>query len=189
MTIIPTAAGIFGVVWGTHTYRESQVLKRKEIIFPLIDMFDRSEKMEIAKRILDDFPDIQRRFFDNGKIDKEKFKIDHPEDYYHKTHLKEILKIHKEKDDEGHYNYAKEREILRKFDDAERVIRDSFDNLLAFFKKLEYLRKINLIRQEDLSYFRYYIDRAAEDPAVLEYVKNYDFQLGEGLIDERFRRR
>jgi hypothetical protein len=177
-TAIPTLAGIFGVYWGTHTYRGSQVLKRKEIVFPLMDEFDEPEKMEVAKRILDDFPDVKKKYLDPKKI-----KTIKPEGYYHKRHLGEILKFHKVPHDD-----AKEREILCSFDDGEREIRHSFDRLLAFFSKLEYLRKIELIREEDLSYFRYYIDKAAENSNVLAYVEKYEFELGDGLVHKRFRR-
>lgn len=60
---------------------------------------------------------------------------------------------------------------------GEREIRCSFDALLAFFSKLEYLRKIQLIREEDLTYFRYYINKAAENEGVRTYVEKYDFKL------------
>ena len=131
-TAIPTLAGIFGVFWGTHTYRESQVLKRKEIVFPLMDEFDGSEKMEVAKRILDDFSDIKKRFLDPKKI-----KTMRQEGYYHKHHLSEILRNHRVPDDDD-----KDRENLCSFDDGEIEIRHSFDALLNFFSKLEYLRKM-----------------------------------------------
>jgi hypothetical protein len=177
-TAIPTLAAIFGLFWGTHTYRESQVLKRKEIVFPLMDEFDESEKMEVAKRILDDFSGIKKRFLDPKKIKTVK-----PEGYYHKHHLDEILRFHRVPDDDD-----KDRENLCSFDDGESEIRHSFDTLLAFLSKLEYLRKIQLIREEDLCYFRYYINKAAENKDVRAYVKDYDFQLGDGLLHEAFKR-
>ena len=177
-TAIPTLAAIFGVFWGTHTYRESQVLKRKEIVFPLMDEFDESEKMEVAKRILDDFSDIKKRFLDPKNIKTVKH-----EGYYHKHHLDEILRFHKVPDDDD-----KDRENLCSFDDGESEIRHSFDTLLAFLSKLEYLRKIQLIREEDLCYFRYYINKAAENKDVRAYVKDYDFQLGDGLVHEALAR-
>ena len=177
-TAIPTLAAIFGVFWGTHTYRESQVLKRKEIVFPLMDEFDKSEKMEVAKRILDDFSGIKKRFLDPKNIKTVKH-----EEYYRKHHLDEILRFHKVPDDDD-----KDRENLCSFDDGESEIRHSFDTLLAFFSKLEYLRKIQLIREEDLSYFRYYINTAADNKDVRAYVKDYDFQLGDGLVHEAFAR-
>lgn len=58
---------------------------------------------------------------------------------------------------------------------GEKEIRASFDALLEFFSKLEYLRMIGLILQEDLSYFQYYIKKASDDPAVCKYVKDYKF--------------
>jgi hypothetical protein len=39
-TLIPTAVGGVGAFWGIFTYREAQKLKRKEILFPLIEELD-----------------------------------------------------------------------------------------------------------------------------------------------------
>ena len=47
-------AGIGGLIWGIYTYNESQILKRQEILFPLIKEFDESDKVYYSKAILDD---------------------------------------------------------------------------------------------------------------------------------------
>ncbi|NOJ27041.1 MAG: hypothetical protein DA330_03405 [Nitrososphaera sp.] len=52
---IPTGVGLGGFLWGIHTYRQGQNLKRKDILFSLIDEFDKSKKMDLAKKILDGF--------------------------------------------------------------------------------------------------------------------------------------
>ena len=167
-TVIPTAAGLFGVLWGVHTYRQSQLLKRKETIFPLIAEYDESTKMEIAKRILDDFTDIKKKFFE-GKIFVAELKGD---EYYTIKNLHDILR-----DDT----------IATKFDEGEDEIRDGFDSLLAFFGKLEYLLRIGLIRRTDLSYFQYYIYKVSGNKEVRDYVKLYNFQLY-GMLDSRLNR-
>lgn len=115
VTVIPTLAGLFGLFCGTHTYRDGQILKRKEIIFSLIAEYDESEKMHVAKRILDDY----------------------------NLNLNEVLgKVNSsppQKSIDRYYNKSKLKDILRggvEFDDGEEAIRDSFDSLLAFFGKL-----------------------------------------------------
>ena len=54
-TVVPTAVGGAGFVCGILTYKQGQNLKRKEILFSLIREFDNSEKMDLAKKILDGF--------------------------------------------------------------------------------------------------------------------------------------
>jgi hypothetical protein len=56
-------------------------------------------------------------------------------------------------------------------------IRESFDTLLDFFCKLEYLLSIGLLKYEELTYFKYYIDRAAENNSVVNYIRMYEFPL------------
>ena len=56
-------------------------------------------------------------------------------------------------------------------------IRKSFDGLLDFFCKLEYLLGIGLLKYEELSYFNYYIERAADNHSVVNYVRMYEFPL------------
>ena len=62
-------------------------------------------------------------------------------------------------------------------DIGEVAIRDSFDSLLLFFAKLEYLVKINHIRLKYIDYFMYYINRASNDKAIRRYIHYYDFPL------------
>ncbi len=60
---------------------------------------------------------------------------------------------------------------------GDKPVRDSFDSLLDFFSKLEYLFSIDLLTQQQLEYFRYYINQAAESNAVVNFVKIYNFPL------------
>jgi hypothetical protein len=161
--IIPATVGLFGLIWGTHTYKDSQILKRKEILFPLMEEFDKSQPMIVAKKILDDFQTIKRDYSDGDKDWKER------DEYYTKSNLERILRDHKIEDIH---------------DNGERRIRESFDYLLAFFSKLEYLLKIHLIKENEIFYFRWYINRAAENEAIVGYVKRYEFQL-DGTLHSR----
>ena len=53
-TILATVLGIGGLFWGLYTYRGAQTLKRQQILFPLIEEFDKPSEMSIAKALLDD---------------------------------------------------------------------------------------------------------------------------------------
>jgi hypothetical protein len=53
--ISTVAVGIGGLAIGIITYYWAQVSRRKEALFPLMEQFDSSEGMSIAKTILDDF--------------------------------------------------------------------------------------------------------------------------------------
>jgi Predicted ATPase involved in replication control, Cdc46/Mcm family len=54
-TLVPTVVGAVGLFNALRTYRDGQLLKRKDLIIPLIDQFDNSEDLFLAKAILDDF--------------------------------------------------------------------------------------------------------------------------------------
>ena len=60
---------------------------------------------------------------------------------------------------------------------ADGKIRFSFDKLLDFFSKLEYLLSIGLLTDKEIDYFRYYIDKAGRNEAVVNYVIAYNFPL------------
>lgn len=87
--------------------------------------------------------------------------------YYGRGNLPHILRNHK-------------REPVT--DCGELAIRESFDYLLGFFGKVWYLYNIKLIRGEELEFFKYYLDKAAKNPAVKAYVKIYPFPMYERLI-------
>jgi hypothetical protein len=157
-TIIGAAAGLGGLFWGLYTYKKEQLLKRKDILFPLIKELDEESKVIIyAKNILDD------------RNIKPEQGWKYPDDYYNIENLEIILRYHKPKG------------II---DPGEVAIRRSFDALLDFFCKLEYLRKIKLIKAEEIEYFNYYIKKAADEPSVISYVRNYNFPLY-GILDNR----
>ena len=52
--LLPTAVGGFSALWGIHVYRDGQRLKRKDILFPLVEELHKSKTMRNAQLILDD---------------------------------------------------------------------------------------------------------------------------------------
>jgi hypothetical protein len=48
--------GSIGLFWAIHTYKKGQILKRQEILFPLIEEFnDKESLIHVAREILYDF--------------------------------------------------------------------------------------------------------------------------------------
>lgn len=153
--IIGTLAGIITVIIGLFTYGQSQTIKKKdiqkEIVFPLIDEFDnKSPNTTLAKLILDD---VKIKSNDDN----------YAYGQYNVDRLKKVLAYHEKKGNEP-------------WDKGDGYVR-SFDALLDFFVRLEYLQSIGLLTKKEINYFRYYIDRAAENPAVVNYIKEYKFPL------------
>jgi hypothetical protein len=173
MTLIPTAVGGFGAIWGIYTYRKGQTLKRKEILFPLISELDKSKKMFVAKAIFDDFtcniPDYVTKESEWEKIIHEDFQ--HPErlkKYYNMGNLPDILRQHVE-----------DREVT---DPREIIVRASFDAMIKFYGKIEYLRNIGLLNDQDIQYFKYYYNKLVCTPAVRNYVRRYRLPLKGSLF-------
>jgi hypothetical protein len=155
-TSIAAVAGLAAFIWGMYTYRKEQHIKRKDILFPLIEEFDRSPELKYAKEILDD-----------RIVSGSCWKFSN--DYYHKDNLQIILRS---------------PDVRPITDPGEDEIRRSFDSLLDFFCKLEYLLGIKLIKHEELYYFRYHIRKAADQPSVIKYMNQYQFPLY-GELDRR----
>lgn len=145
--IIPSI-GIGTLIVAIITYHRNQIIKRADVIFPLITEFDNSEKMFFAKKILDNFH----------------IRVTNQGPNWHKGDLSVILRI--PSTDES-YSYS----------DDQIKIRESFDALLDFLCKLDYLIKINLITKNELSYFNYYVDRLVNEPSIIKYLKNFNFPL------------
>lgn len=152
---LPSVVALIAIVWGILEYRNAQKLKRKQILFKLVHEFDYSSEMYLAQRILDDFNVVE--YFRERKI-----KFRHREAYYFASNLKRLLRDHKKIPIE---------------DPGERAIRDSFDALLEFFGKLEYLLEVGLIEKKELLYFQYFLDKCQASDAVMKYVKTYGFPL------------
>jgi hypothetical protein len=70
-------------------------------------------------------------------------------------------------------------------DPRERAVRASFDNLIAFYYRLQYLHQIGLIKDMELDYFKYYAHEAFEIKENKEPIWNYIDKYGLPL-DRRF---
>jgi YVTN family beta-propeller protein len=154
-----TIAAIVTALIGIRTYKQSQVLKNKDvlkdIIYPLVEEFDNRSKFGIAKDLLDD----KSVKFETNEKDPAN---DYPNRVYLKNKLDVILRDH---------NKRRINTI------GEEKIREAFDHFLDFLVKLEYLVNIELVSMEQISYFKYFIDIAAENKGVKNYVRIYKFPL------------
>jgi hypothetical protein len=156
---IVSIIGLGGLFFGIYTYMKSQVAKRVEVLFPLIKEFDESKTMNHAKFLLDAHYII---------IKEKKEEEEVPEvTGWNKDDLELVLRDHR----------------IEPIGSAEAEIRESFDSLLDFFCKLDYLLEIKQITKQEILYFRYYIDKVKTELAVLNYIKIYKFPL-HGYLDE-----
>ena len=157
--LIVAFGGLAGLMWGVYTYSESQTIKRKDLLFPLIKEFDESKEMQLAKDILDDKPVT---ITEGEGADAISYT-------YHVSNIEDILRDHR----------------VRSIDKTgEEMIRNSFDSLLDFFVKLDYLTEIKLLKKKEILYFQYYISKVADNPAITKYVTTYKFPL-QGNLHEK----
>lgn len=79
-----------------------------------------------------------------------------------KSLVKELLRNHTERSVTG---------------EGEHRARQSFDDLLDFFTKLDYYLTLKLISKQELNYFLYFIQRCAfkADGAVMKYAETYGY--------------
>jgi hypothetical protein len=157
-TLVPTAVGAIGLFNALQTYRESQVLKRKDIILPLIDEFDNSDDLFLAKAMLDDFtcnipPAETKNVFLKKFYEVSKTELD----FYNRSNLNNFLRYHKDRESEPVIS-LKEREV-----------RKSFDSMIYFYFKLQYLYRIGLLKDKELYYFKYYMRLAFKDEQYKDY--------------------
>lgn len=168
----PLIIGAIGFFWGMHTYRISQKVRRQEILVPLICEIDKSDEMFLAKAILDDFTCNVPTPRTNSEIPNEFMNPD--TNYYNRKNLAEFLRFHLDKS---------AKQIV---DPRERAVRASFDTLIAFYYRLQYLHKIGLIKDMELAYFQYYAKEAFEDTdssiPIWNYIEKYNLPLDKNFI-------
>lgn len=160
--IIGGALTVGGFIKGLIEFSKTNKIKRAEFLEKLILEFN-DPKMFIAKRILDDFwiethgdPEMtDSKLLESGSLKKKE-----PAEL--KQLVKKLLRSHS---DESVTGYGEHR------------ARQSFDDMLDFFTKLEYYLSLKLISKQELSYFKYYFERCAykADGAVLDYAENYGY--------------
>lgn len=152
ISAITAAGAIFTLFIGILTYRQSQVLKKKEImkeiIQPLIEAYQ-AEGLKIAIDILSGL----------------RVHIEHST--YDRITLPQILR------DPSSNQTASNSPLSN----HEKQIRASFDTLFRFLVKLEYHVIIGLLSTKDLTYFNPIIQKTAEDASVINYMKFNAFPL------------
>ncbi len=150
--IIPTVVAGDTAIFGLITYREGQKLNRKDLIIPLINEFDSSEDLFLAKALLDDFTCNVPPWDTKSEILKGLFNMsDDDFKYYDRTKLPQFLRIHRDK----HGNVYEKVEKITSL--KERAVRRSFDSMVYFFFKLQYLYGLGLLSKKDLFYFLLYM--------------------------------
>lgn len=142
--------------------RSAQAQSRRDTVNKLISEYRRSEKIQLALKILDDF-------VVEPLDEKDIVKPKHPPDYYRISNLGSILKDHSK----GSIT-----------DPGEIAIRDAFDELLDFLGILGYYLSVEVITKQDLSYFEYYIKKLKDNKAVENYANIYGFEGYKQLIDK-----
>jgi hypothetical protein len=173
--VITAIGAVVGLLVAVFTYRqnskqsqqnfiEAQRTRKlellKDVIVPLIETYDAAHVMNIATDILDDGPyqlqknDPSYYRYKNGLIDKKALEI--------------TLRDH-EKDQTS---------------PGEDEVRNSFDELLGFFARLEYTIDLDLVNRDQLNLFNYFIEKAAENPGVTQFVRIYKAPLY-GKLDPR----
>jgi len=174
-TLIPTLVGALTVFIALITYWKGQLINRKDLIIPLINEFDNSEDLFLAKAILDDFTCNIPTSNTNSKILKSLYNMSKNDfEFYSKSNLKQFLRYHEDP------------EAWPVTSIKERTVRRSFDSMIYFFFKLEYLYRIGLLKKKELYYFKYYMYLAFHkyDTGLWEYVDKYNLPLDQNFVDE-----
>lgn len=167
ISALTAASGIATILFGIKTYKQTsqknieelKLNRLKEVMIPLINEYDKPGKMDWAKQILDEK--------DLGPHHPTE---DYPYGFYTEERLLHSLMDHKKR--------------TESWDKGDGIVRSSFDTLLNFFVKLEYLRSIGLLTYNDLNFFHHIIDKAANNKAVVNYAKRYNFPL-KGILHNK----
>jgi hypothetical protein len=172
-------AGITAGALGVLTYRRGQTLKRQEILFPLIAEFDTSERMFLAKAVLEEFTcnsiellikNSETLSWLKNLIREDEQESDLQKKAFRKSNLSNTLGNRDKESCCPGKNYS--------FDERQVAVRTSFDALIKFCAKLEYLYKVGLLEEDELTYFFYYYHKLEENEAVQKYVESYNLALG-----------
>jgi hypothetical protein len=156
-SIATSAVGIVGGWSAVITSRKNQIIKRQEIVLPLIKEFEHDKFIRYAEALIYHIP------------------VQIP--------VKGNLRKYTNKDLQRLLNGNKDLELYE-LDDDEITIRSTIDSLLNFFGKLAYLIDIHILTRQDIGYFRDYAEKAAADIAVMEFVKEFHYDLFLLLLDQ-----
>jgi hypothetical protein len=174
-TLIPTLVGAATAFIALITYWKGQLLNRKDLIIPLMKEFDNSEDLFLAKAIMDDFTCNIPPSNTNSEILKNLYNMSQDDfEFYNKSNLKEFLRDHRDPEAEPVTSIK------------ERTVRRSFDSMIYFFFKLEYLYRIGLLKKKELYYFKYYMNLAfhENDTGLWDYVDHYKLPLDRNFVDQ-----
>jgi len=153
---------LLGLIKGLVEFIKNNRIRRAEFLEKLIVEFNGSN-LFLAKRILDDFwietegtPEMSDAdLIKLGSVEKkEKNEL--------RRLVNDLLRNHAERSVTGN---------------GEHRARQSFDDLLDFFTKLDYYLSLSLISKNELHYFLYYFERCAykADGAVMQYASTYGY--------------
>ena len=165
ISLVALVGGLITAAIGLATYRQNQALKKKDImkdiIVPLIAEYD-SDKFKIATDLLDNKGGPIDRF--NGKMRKSTI------------------------DDLPYLLRDRHGEPAHLLTDPNKRVREAFDAFINFLIKLEYLVSVGILDKDEhgIDYFSYFIDLAAKQNDVLNYIEWYRFPL-RGILDTRLK--
>ena len=167
--LVAIFGGVVAFLFGRFEYLKSVKVRRAEFLDKLAQEFN-DPKMFLAKKILDDFwiepngdPNLSDEHLvylgSREKIEKELLK----------EQVKSLLRHHSEEPVTGY---------------GAHKARQSFDDLLDFFTKMQHYLDLKLVRKKDLRYFTYYLRKCVRkaDGAVLKYAKHYEYPSISKLI-------
>lgn len=169
---IGAGTAIVGLFTYRHGQKQSQELKKKEIIsdivLPLKSEYNNSKEMIIAKHILD------YEWYEFKSLENIDDRLKYREEGGKKYVTPELL-----------YIVLRDHNTVRVDSVLEKEIRTSFDYLLEFFSRLEFLISLELLTRDDiLKLFSYYVVRASRSIGVRNYVRMYEFPLYGLLMKE-----
>lgn len=166
-TIIGGLLTLFTFLMTFLEFRKNNKIKRAEFLEKLTSEFNESNLL-LAKKILDDFwvetegsPELTDadliRQGSREAIPKEELK----------NQLAHLLRYHGDIAVTGF---------------GEQQVRQSFDDLLDFFTKLQYYLDLRLITRDEIAYFGYYLRKCYRKKEVLNYASTYKYSLAIKLI-------
>jgi hypothetical protein len=153
---------LIGLIKGLLEFIKNNRIKRAEFLEKMIVEFNGSN-LFLAKRILDDFWIETEGSSEMSDSDLIKFgSIEKKEKNVLRQLVTDLLRNHADRSVTGN---------------GEHRARQSFDDLLDFFTKLDYYLSLKLISKNELHYFHYYFERCAykADGAVMQYASTYGY--------------
>jgi hypothetical protein len=150
----------------TLTQKKTQPSKCSSIC-----LFTNSEEMFLAKAILEDFVCNVPPSKSNNELLKGLCKSDLK--LYSREKLGEFLRYHLDKNGKP----------IVEFSEHVRAVRASFDTLVYFFFKIQYLYSNKLIKKNELLYFQYYMKTAFDNKVLWDYVEKYGLNIDHDFVD------